>query len=88
MPAERNVGERVAAIERDVQNFREQLAGLEADQKETVREFRAALERHQDLHESKSKEAADTKWKWISAILGVLAVIGPIATFVATEVLK
>jgi predicted phage gp36 major capsid-like protein len=88
MPAERNVGERVAAIETHVQNLRDQLAGLEADQKETVREFRAALERHQDLHTSKSKEAADTKWKWVSAILGALAVVGPIATYAATELLK
>jgi hypothetical protein len=58
---ERNLGERMAAQEAYVQATRERMNGLEASQKETVKEFREALERHRDDHDAKAKAAAETK---------------------------
>ena len=87
MPTETSLAERIAALEAHIQNLRDRIVGIEAAQQQTVREFREALEKHNDDHTTKAKEAGESKWKWVSAVLGLFAVAGPIATLVATQLL-
>ncbi len=86
MPDQRDVAERIAALEAHFQNLRERLGEIDASLRETVKEFRQALERHRDHHSSEAQQSSQTRWRWVSVGLAFLAVAGPIATFVATKV--
>lgn len=59
---------------------------LDAAQKETVKEFRHALEKHRDFHDTNAKHAVETRWKWISALLAVFGLAVTVA-FGLTQVL-
>lgn len=86
MAEETSLYERMAALEAHVRNLQERLRDIDASLRETVREFREALERHRDGHRTEAGEAARTRWRWLSAVLGLLTVAGPIATYAATRI--
>ena len=70
--------ERIAKLEANVENLRLTNADLKADLRQTVKEFREALEKHEGHHQT----SANTKWKIISAVLAVVAIASPIVTLV------
>ncbi len=86
MQEQRDIDERMAALEAHLQNLKERQGETDAALRETVREFREALERHRNHHSSEAQQSSQTRWRWVSIGLAILAVAGPIATFVATKV--
>lgn len=86
MAEEKTTGERIAALEAHVQHLNDRLAEVRASLQETTKEFRQAVERHQDHHSDEAAQSSNSRWRLVSAVLGILAVVGPIATFVATKV--
>jgi len=81
MPAKPDPGERLAALEADVRNLKEGITEVKASLYQTVSELRQALEKHRDHHRDEAREASNTRWRWITAALGVTAVLGPVLTY-------
>jgi hypothetical protein len=77
----------MAVLETQLQNVRERLGEVDAAGRETVKEFRVAIEKHKDDHITQVKESANTRWKWISAILALLAVADPVLVLIAKRLL-
>ena len=73
--------ERIAKLEAHVENLKLGQADIRADLKQTVQEMAQALEKHEGEHKAKATEAAGTRWKVISAILGTATIVAPIVTF-------
>lgn len=86
MPANPEPGERLAALEADVRNLKERIPELNASLQQTVSEFRQALDKHRDHHRDEAREASNTRWRWISALLAVAVVLGPILTYCLPKV--
>ena len=87
MAGEKTTSERIAQLEVHVQNLNDRVTEVRASLQETTKEFREAIEHHKDHHSDEVAQSSNTRWRWISAGLGFLAVAGPIATFIATQVL-
>jgi cyclopropane fatty-acyl-phospholipid synthase-like methyltransferase len=73
-------------VETDVKHLLTRVAELDASLQQTVSEFREALEKHRDHHRDEAREASNTRWRWISALLAVAAVLGPILTYCLPKV--
>ena len=81
MPVRPDPGERVAALEAHVQDLKERVNGIDASLQQTVAEFRQALDKHRDHHRDEAREASNSRWRLISAVLGIAAVVGPVLTY-------
>ena len=86
MAGEKTTSERIAQLEVHVQNLNDRVTEVRASLQETTKEFREAIERHRDHHSDEAAQSSNSRWRLVSAVLGILAVVGPIATFVATKV--
>ena len=86
MPAKPDPGERLAALEANLQNLKERVNDMNASLGQTVSEFREALEKHRDHHRDEAREASKTRWRWVSALLAVATVLGPILTYCLPKV--
>ena len=87
MPAQPDPGERLAALEAHVQNLRERIADVDASMRQTVTEFRQALDTHRDHHRDEAREASNSRWRLATLVVALVGVASSIALFFVGKLL-